>query len=208
MVYKDGEKMSKSLGNLVFVDQLRETWDPRAIRLAILEHHYRRQLGVGRGADAARRGPARPMAGRRRAGGPTARRLDEARAALDDDLDTPGALAAVDDAAARGEGVREAAALLGVDLGKRQPSDSQPTARGHPNHTRRQPGPRRIGRVTSASSDEHPGAERAAGPRRALGGAPGQAPVAPPPGGLRPAPRGRARPSSARTTSASSTPRS
>ncbi len=41
MVSKDGEKMSKSLGNLVFVDQLRETWDPRVIRLAILEHHYR-----------------------------------------------------------------------------------------------------------------------------------------------------------------------
>jgi len=32
MVRKDGEKMSKSLGNLVFVDRLRETWDPRAIR--------------------------------------------------------------------------------------------------------------------------------------------------------------------------------
>ena len=41
MVRKDGEKMSKSLGNLVFVDRLRESWDPRAIRLAIIEHHYR-----------------------------------------------------------------------------------------------------------------------------------------------------------------------
>ena len=35
---------------------------------------------------------------------------------LDDDLDTPGAVAAIDAAAARGAGVGEAAALLGVDL--------------------------------------------------------------------------------------------
>ena len=41
MVYMDGQKMSKSLGNLVFVDALRKEWDPRAIRLAIIEHHYR-----------------------------------------------------------------------------------------------------------------------------------------------------------------------
>ena len=43
MVYMDGQKMSKSLGNLVFVDALRKEWDPRAIRLAIIEHHYRRE---------------------------------------------------------------------------------------------------------------------------------------------------------------------
>jgi L-cysteine:1D-myo-inositol 2-amino-2-deoxy-alpha-D-glucopyranoside ligase len=42
--------------------------------------------------------------------------LVEVRDLLDDDLDTPAALAAVDDAVARGEGVRAAAALLGVDL--------------------------------------------------------------------------------------------
>src|SRR5258708_30170650 len=42
MVRLDGEKMSKSLGNLVFVSQLRESGtDPMAIRLAILAHHYR-----------------------------------------------------------------------------------------------------------------------------------------------------------------------
>ena len=42
--------------------------------------------------------------------------LDEVRARLDDDLDTPGALATIDAAAARGSGVGEAAALLGVEL--------------------------------------------------------------------------------------------
>ena len=41
MVNYEGEKMSKSLGNLVFVDELLKTADPRAIRLALLRHHYR-----------------------------------------------------------------------------------------------------------------------------------------------------------------------
>jgi L-cysteine:1D-myo-inositol 2-amino-2-deoxy-alpha-D-glucopyranoside ligase len=42
MVRLDGEKMSKSLGNLVFVSSLLATGtDPMAIRLAILAHHYR-----------------------------------------------------------------------------------------------------------------------------------------------------------------------
>ena len=41
--------------------------------------------------------------------------LDAARAALDDDLDVPAAVAAIDAAVAVGHGVSEAAALLGVD---------------------------------------------------------------------------------------------
>jgi L-cysteine:1D-myo-inositol 2-amino-2-deoxy-alpha-D-glucopyranoside ligase len=42
MVAYQGEKMSKSLGNLVFVSRLRESGvDPTAIRMAILAHHYR-----------------------------------------------------------------------------------------------------------------------------------------------------------------------
>ena len=40
--------------------------------------------------------------------------LEQVRAALDSDLDTPGAIEAIDDAAASGLGVSEAAALLGV----------------------------------------------------------------------------------------------
>jgi L-cysteine:1D-myo-inositol 2-amino-2-deoxy-alpha-D-glucopyranoside ligase len=40
--------------------------------------------------------------------------LAEVRAALDDDLDTPRAIAAIDDAASSGKGVSGAAALLGV----------------------------------------------------------------------------------------------
>ena len=42
MVGLDGEKMSKSKGNLVFVSALRRSGvDPMAIRLALLAHHYR-----------------------------------------------------------------------------------------------------------------------------------------------------------------------
>ena len=119
MVYKDGEKMSKSLGNLIFVDKLRETWDPRAIRLAVLEHHYRHSWEWDE--EMMPRAAARldRWLGGAGAAGPDSKGLAEAREALDDDLDTPGALAAVDDAVARGEGVLEAAALLGVDLGQR-----------------------------------------------------------------------------------------
>ena len=41
MVAYEGEKMSKSLGNLVFISDLLKVADPRAIRLALMHHHYR-----------------------------------------------------------------------------------------------------------------------------------------------------------------------
>ncbi len=41
MVRLDGTKMSKSLGNLVFVHDLLKDWEGSAIRLAVLAHHYR-----------------------------------------------------------------------------------------------------------------------------------------------------------------------
>ena len=116
MIYKDGHKMSKSLGNLVFVDKLRETWDPRAIRLAIIEHHYRvpwewDDTVMPRAAERLR---SWETASRDNA--PAGNALDEVRRCLDDDLDTPSALAALDAAAARGESVARASSLLGVDL--------------------------------------------------------------------------------------------
>jgi L-cysteine:1D-myo-inositol 2-amino-2-deoxy-alpha-D-glucopyranoside ligase len=109
MVAYDGEKMSKSRGNLVFVSALRNSdVDPMAIRLVLLRHHYRadwewtddllwdavdtvalwrRALALGAGA------PAAPV-------------VEEILAALADDLDAPRALAAVD---------RWVAATLGTD---------------------------------------------------------------------------------------------
>jgi L-cysteine:1D-myo-inositol 2-amino-2-deoxy-alpha-D-glucopyranoside ligase len=131
MVRLDGEKMSKSLGNLVFVSKLRaDGTDPMAIRLAILAHHYRGDwdwtaAGLAEaGARLARwreavsqadGGPADGAVVGNAAvdGGPVAGAVVDgaavAGAALDgaavltairerlaDDLDAPGALAAVD----------------------------------------------------------------------------------------------------------------
>ena len=112
MIYMDGHKMSKSRGNLVFVDALRKEWDPRAIRLAIIEHHYRRDWEWD---DALMPRNADRLALWCKAGAGSAA-LEEVRDALDDDLDTPGAVAAIDEAVAAGHGVGDAAALLGVDI--------------------------------------------------------------------------------------------
>jgi L-cysteine:1D-myo-inositol 2-amino-2-deoxy-alpha-D-glucopyranoside ligase len=112
MVRLGGEKMSKSLGNLVFVHTLLETHDAAAVRLSLLAHHYRGSWDFDGGLldDAAAR------LDHWRASGDGEGGLEMARARLDDDLDTPGALAAIDEAASAGEGVSQAAALLGVAL--------------------------------------------------------------------------------------------
>src|SRR3982074_367668 len=41
MVRMDGEKMSKSLGNLVFVSDLLKQWDGAVVRTMLVENHYR-----------------------------------------------------------------------------------------------------------------------------------------------------------------------
>lgn len=140
MVAYRGEKMSKSLGNLVFVSRLRAAGvDPMAIRMALIAHHYRSdwewtdavlaqaqarldrwRAAVARAAPAG--APSAPAA-------PTADAvLATVRERLADDLDAPGAVAAIDawaDAALDGPGaaaqdaalIRDTAdALLGVAL--------------------------------------------------------------------------------------------
>jgi L-cysteine:1D-myo-inositol 2-amino-2-deoxy-alpha-D-glucopyranoside ligase len=99
MIGLDGEKMSKSRGNLVFVSKLRaENVDPNAIRLALLAGHYR--------TDRAWTADLLATAQTRLARWREAVDLDAAPAADDlvlrlrthlaDDLDSPAALAAVD----------------------------------------------------------------------------------------------------------------
>ncbi len=114
MVRMDGEKMSKSLGNLVFVSELSKHWDPRSIRLACVGHHYRDSWEWHDDLM----GAATERLSSWVAAGSGGTALDQVRAALDEDLDTPGAVAAVDAAAAKGLGVSEAAALLGVDVSR------------------------------------------------------------------------------------------
>jgi L-cysteine:1D-myo-inositol 2-amino-2-deoxy-alpha-D-glucopyranoside ligase len=43
MVFYDGDKMSKSLGNLVWVRELLKSYSPDAIRLYLGKHHYREE---------------------------------------------------------------------------------------------------------------------------------------------------------------------
>jgi L-cysteine:1D-myo-inositol 2-amino-2-deoxy-alpha-D-glucopyranoside ligase len=112
MVRYEGTKMSKSLGNLVFISDLLKEWDAPAIRLAILDHSYRDDWDWT--DDLLTTAAARIDAWR--AAGPGDGALDDVRHALDNDLDTRSAIAAIDDAAASGKGVRRAAALLGIML--------------------------------------------------------------------------------------------
>ncbi len=133
MVAYHGEKMSKSLGNLVLVSRLIEGGvDPRAIRLVILSQHYRSdwewtdrlladsfcRLGdwlaaFTETADAGPRSGATPAS--------AISVVNEMREALNHDLDTPAAIAVVDGAVRSGvddPGLLAAAvnALLGVNL--------------------------------------------------------------------------------------------
>lgn len=131
MIGLNGEKMSKSKGNLVFVSRLRgDGVDPMAVRLGLMADHYRtdRQWTD----DVLKTGQARLSRWRSAAAaasGPSGEGLLAAvREALHQDLDTPAALALVDawvdaalsgagdDAAAPGLMARTVDALLGVRL--------------------------------------------------------------------------------------------
>lgn len=105
-----GQKMSKSLGNLVVISELLKLWDPAAIRLVLLSRHYREAWPWD--ADLLPVAANRLESWRRAGSGDGA--LDQVREALDHDLDTPSALTAIDQAAIAGQGVSSAANLLGV----------------------------------------------------------------------------------------------
>jgi len=99
MVSWRGQKMSKSLGNLVFVSALRqEGHDPMAIRLAILAHHYRTDwVWTDQGLQGAADRLEMWRAAARLAHGPDiAATLSRIREVLSDDLRTPSALDAID----------------------------------------------------------------------------------------------------------------
>ena len=98
MVRLDGEKMSKSLGNLELVSRLRARGvEPAAIRLAILAHHYRSDWDWNEDVltDAVARLGRWREAFSRESGPDVAVALQAMRERLADDLDAPGALAAV-----------------------------------------------------------------------------------------------------------------
>jgi L-cysteine:1D-myo-inositol 2-amino-2-deoxy-alpha-D-glucopyranoside ligase len=131
MVGFDGEKMSKSKGNLVFVSALRASGvDPMAIRLALLDHHYREDWEWTDELLVAADGRLNLWreAVRLDAGLNADDVVAQLRAALAHDLDAPAALAAVDawagasvaidsdDADAPALVARACEALLGITL--------------------------------------------------------------------------------------------
>ena len=120
----EGEKMSKSLGNFTSLSDLLERTDGRAYRLLVLRSHYRSPIEVtprtvGDAEEAlarldamARRfalAPAGPVvSAEARAGGVDAEALDRFLAHMDDDLDTPKALAEVFDLVRRANATADA----------------------------------------------------------------------------------------------------
>jgi L-cysteine:1D-myo-inositol 2-amino-2-deoxy-alpha-D-glucopyranoside ligase len=128
MVAYQGQKMSKSLGNLVLVSKLRaEGVDPAAIRLALLAQHYRDDwewtdeglaLAIAR-LEAWRSAANRPNASTEQPG--ELELLERVREALADDLDTPATLSIIDEWVATGAETgglfgRTVDALLGIRL--------------------------------------------------------------------------------------------
>jgi cysteinyl-tRNA synthetase len=98
-----GEKMSKSLGNVDNLLDLTDKWDPRAYRMVLLQAHYRSPAQVGpETLEPATKALARLDAMARRAADlpdapPDQGVLDAFSARMDDDLDTPGAMAVLFD---------------------------------------------------------------------------------------------------------------
>ena len=129
LVQRDGEKMSKSLGNVVTMSEALDRWRPDALRLFVLGSHYRSpanltdealaaaEAGLDRLLAALRGIPASPGAQRdapaTASGGDT---LDASAArarfveAMEDDLGTPQALAAAFDLARAVNRARDAGA--------------------------------------------------------------------------------------------------
>jgi len=143
MVQRDGEKMSKSLGNVVNVAEALDRWSPDAIRMYVLSSKYRQPNNLTDEAMAAAvAGIERLTAALRPGSGTTPPSVDAVDAvatrtrfieAMEDDLGTPQALAALFDLARAinrgrdaGEGIeaaqatlRELAGVLGLTLVER-----------------------------------------------------------------------------------------
>ena len=116
VVDAEGEKMSKSLGNFDNLLDLIETVDPRAFRMVLLQAHYRSPVRVDRSTtEAAERSLGRLDGLARRASdsgaddaAPDEQVLDAFSAAMDDDLDTPRAMAVLFDTVTRANAALDA----------------------------------------------------------------------------------------------------
>ena len=106
MVGYQGEKMSKSLGNLVFVRELLDRVPAAVIRLLLCAHHHRTAWEYDAAELDARAGALaqpteQPSTSDAQFTATDAQAVyDDFMACIDDDLDTPGALAILDEVAA------------------------------------------------------------------------------------------------------------
>ncbi|MFM8267858.1 MAG: cysteine--tRNA ligase [Ilumatobacteraceae bacterium] len=123
VVDAEGEKMSKSLGNVDNLLDLMERYDPRAYRMVLLQSHYRGPVSVGGdNLDAAAKALGGLDAFAARSAAVAGAVPDDAvlaafRDRMDDDLDTPGATALLFDTVRRANaaidaGAPEAGALV------------------------------------------------------------------------------------------------
>jgi cysteinyl-tRNA synthetase len=148
MVVVGGEKMSKSLGNFDTLASALDAHDPRGFRLTVLQAHYRSPMELGRSdiargeASLARLDNLVRRAGKEQlpAASPDPDVVARFTAAMDDDLNSPAAMAVVFDAVSRAnqaldvDDLDEAAALvaavveltgaLGLQLGDRRAGPS------------------------------------------------------------------------------------
>ncbi len=115
VVDAEGEKMSKSLGNVDNLLDLLDRYDERTYRMLLLQSHYRSPVRV---STESLQGAERALAGldsfaARSAGvegEPDAEVIAAFAAAMDDDLDTPGAMAVLFDAVTRANAALDAGA--------------------------------------------------------------------------------------------------
>lgn len=122
VVDAEGEKMSKSLGNVANLIDLMEQYDPRAYRMLLLQSHYRGPVSITQGnvdASVAALAGLDSFAARTAslAGAqPDAEVVARFRERMDDDLDTPGATALLFDTVRRANGALDAGSAEAAGL--------------------------------------------------------------------------------------------
>ena len=146
MVRQDGEKMSKSLGNLTLVRDLVPTYTPDAVRVLLLSHHYRGEweyteddmraaAEVAAALTAAAQFAANAPASTDDESAATRQARLEFIGALEDDFDTPRAMQTLERLAAsakrtadagQGAMLRELGGVLGLRLGTSAEVDATP----------------------------------------------------------------------------------